>query len=54
MTTRGSEVREDEVVRPDWQPGIYGVVSSRNLALGAVPLFADRTTRAAHHVGARS
>lgn len=37
-------VREDEVVRPDGQPGIYGVVELRNLALGCVALFADRTT----------
>lgn len=37
-------VREDNVVRPDGEPGIYGVVSFRNLALGVVPLFADGTT----------
>lgn len=37
-------VREDDVVRPDGSPGIYGVVSMRHLALGAVPLFADGTT----------
>jgi 8-oxo-dGDP phosphatase len=37
-------VREDRVVRPDGQAGIYGVVELRNLALGCVPLFADGTT----------
>lgn len=36
-------VREDEVVRPDGSPGVYGVVSPRTIALGAVPLFADGT-----------
>lgn len=38
------EVREDAVVRPDGSPGIYGVVSFRTVALGAVPLHADSTT----------
>jgi 8-oxo-dGTP pyrophosphatase MutT (NUDIX family) len=37
-------VREDAVVRPDGAPGIYGVVSFRNRALGAVPLLADGST----------
>lgn len=37
------EVREDQVVRADGSHGIYGVVRPRNLALGAVPLFADGT-----------
>lgn len=37
-------VREDRVVRPDGRPGIYGVVSFRTVALGAVPLFADGST----------
>lgn len=36
-------VREDRVIRADGSPGIYGVVSPRHLALGAVPLFADGT-----------
>ncbi|SRR5579883_2598965 len=31
-------VREDQVVRPDGKPGIYGVVEFGNVALGAVPL----------------
>jgi 8-oxo-dGDP phosphatase len=38
------DVREDAVIRPDGARGIYGVVSFRNLALGAVPLFDDGTT----------
>ncbi len=37
-------VREDQVVRADGSPGIYGVVAFQNLALGAVPLFADGST----------
>jgi 8-oxo-dGDP phosphatase len=37
-------VREDAVVRPDGSPGVYGVVSFRTVALGAVPLHADGTT----------
>jgi 8-oxo-dGDP phosphatase len=37
-------VREDEVVRPDGSPGIYGVVAFRSVALGAVALFDDGTT----------
>lgn len=37
-------VREDAVIRPDGSPGIYGVVSPRGVALGAVPLFPDGTT----------
>jgi 8-oxo-dGTP pyrophosphatase MutT (NUDIX family) len=38
------EVREDAVRRPDGSPGIYGVVSFRTVALGAVPVFEDGTT----------
>lgn len=34
-------VREDQVVRPDGQPGIYGVVSTRT-ATGVVALTEDR------------
>ena len=37
-------VREDQVIRPDGNPGIYGVVELRSVALGCVPLFADGTT----------
>lgn len=31
-------VREDQVLRPDGSPGIYGVVHFRNLAVGVVPI----------------
>lgn len=31
-------VRHDEVIRPDGQPGIYGVVQYRNLAIGVLPI----------------
>lgn len=31
-------VREDEVVRPDGAPGIYGVVHYKNLAVGVLPV----------------
>lgn len=31
-------VREDDVVRPDGQPGIYGVVHFRNRAIGVLPV----------------
>jgi 8-oxo-dGTP pyrophosphatase MutT (NUDIX family) len=31
-------VREDEVVRPDGRPGIYGVVQFKNLAIGVLPV----------------
>jgi 8-oxo-dGTP pyrophosphatase MutT (NUDIX family) len=34
-------VREDQVIRPDGKPGIYGVVSARRLAIGILPLWAD-------------
>lgn len=37
-------VREDRVRRPDGTDGIYGVVTFRSQALGAVVLFSDRTT----------
>jgi 8-oxo-dGTP pyrophosphatase MutT (NUDIX family) len=32
------EVQENQVIHPDGKPGIYGVVSFRNLAVGVVPL----------------
>jgi 8-oxo-dGTP pyrophosphatase MutT (NUDIX family) len=35
------EVFHDEVVRPDGEPGIYGVVHFRNRASGVLPLDAD-------------
>jgi 8-oxo-dGTP pyrophosphatase MutT (NUDIX family) len=31
-------VREDQVTRPDGQPGIYGVVHFKNLAIGVLPI----------------
>jgi ADP-ribose pyrophosphatase len=37
------EILHDDVVRPDGQPGIYGVVHFRYLAIGVVPL--DATDR---------
>ena len=37
-------VREDEVIRPDGEPGIYGVVEFRNWAIGVVPVTADGDT----------
>ena len=36
-------VREDDVIRPDGKPGIYGVVSPKNRAIGVVPLHDDGT-----------
>lgn len=37
-------VREDAVIRPDGQPGIYGVVHFHNWAVGIVPLTEDGQT----------
>lgn len=37
-------VRHDEVIRPDGQPGIYGVVQYRNLAIGVLPIDEDGHT----------
>ena len=31
-------VREDQILRPDSQPGIYGVVHFKNLAIGILPV----------------
>jgi 8-oxo-dGTP pyrophosphatase MutT (NUDIX family) len=31
-------VREDRVIRPDGQPGIYGVVHYKNIAVGVLPV----------------
>ena len=36
-------VREDQVIRPDGRPGIYGVVHMKNRAVGVVPLHDDGT-----------
>ncbi len=35
------EILHDDVVRPDGQPGVYGVVHFRHLAIGVVPLDAE-------------
>lgn len=35
------KVREDQVLRPDGQPGIYGVVEFQNRAVGVLPVAAD-------------
>ncbi|MEB3284571.1 MAG: NUDIX hydrolase [Candidatus Sericytochromatia bacterium] len=37
-------LREDEVTRPDGQPGKYGVVEFRNHAVGVVPLTSEGDT----------
>ncbi|WP_224996713.1 NUDIX hydrolase [Cesiribacter sp. SM1] len=37
-------VREDQVLNPSGNPGIYGVVSFRNWALGIIPLDEDNNT----------
>src|SRR5262245_17307219 len=34
-------VREDQVTRPDGQPGIYGVVHFKNLAVGVLAIDAE-------------
>lgn len=36
-------VREDRVVRPDGEPGIYGVVHYENVAVGVLPVEEDHT-----------
>lgn len=36
-------VREDQVIRPDGNPGIYGVVHYKGIATGVVPLHDDGT-----------
>jgi 8-oxo-dGTP pyrophosphatase MutT (NUDIX family) len=35
------KVREDSVIRPDGAPGIYGVVSFQNIAVGVLPVKDD-------------
>jgi 8-oxo-dGTP pyrophosphatase MutT (NUDIX family)/arylsulfatase A-like enzyme len=37
-------VREDQVIRPDGKPGIYGVVEFQHWAIGVVPLTDDGDT----------
>jgi 8-oxo-dGTP pyrophosphatase MutT (NUDIX family) len=34
-------VREDQVLRPDGEPGIYGVVHFKNIAVGILPIEGD-------------
>jgi 8-oxo-dGTP pyrophosphatase MutT (NUDIX family) len=34
-------VREDQVIRPDGQPGIYGAVHYKNIAVGILPVEED-------------
>jgi len=34
-------VREDKVIRPDGEPGIYGVVHFKNIAMGILPIEGD-------------
>ena len=36
------ELYHDDVIRPDGQPGIYGIVHFRHLAIGVVPLDVER------------
>jgi len=36
-------VREDQVVRPDGGPGIYGVVHYKNIAIGVLPVEDEHT-----------
>lgn len=38
------QVREDQITNPAGNPGIYGVVSMKNKALGIVPVDADGNT----------
>jgi 8-oxo-dGTP pyrophosphatase MutT (NUDIX family) len=37
-------VREEDVIRPDGSPGLYGVVSFKNLAIGIIPLDGEMHT----------
>lgn len=37
-------VRQDDVIRPDGQPGIYGVVHYKNRAIGVLPIDAEGYT----------
>lgn len=38
------QVVEHDVLNPKGQPGIYGVVRYKNLAIGVIPIHADGTT----------
>ena len=37
-------VREFDVTRPDGEPGLYGVVEPKNLAIGVLPIFENGDT----------
>lgn len=37
-------VREDQIINPNGNPGIYGVVSFKNLAIGIIPIDAQGNT----------
>ncbi|WP_375283364.1 NUDIX domain-containing protein [Marinicauda pacifica] len=37
-------VTEYDVIQPDGTPGVYGVMSPRNFAIGVLPIFEDGTT----------
>ena len=37
-------MREDQVIRPDGNPGIYGVVEFKNRAIGVLPIDAEGYT----------
>lgn len=41
---RWISVREDQIINPAGNPGIYGVVSFKNIAIGIIPLDADGYT----------
>jgi 8-oxo-dGTP pyrophosphatase MutT (NUDIX family) len=36
-------LREDQVIRPDGEPGLYGVVHYKNIAVGVLPIEDDHT-----------
>ncbi len=42
-------VREDRVVRPDGEPGIYGVVHFKNIAVGILPIEDDHVYLVGQH-----
>jgi 8-oxo-dGTP pyrophosphatase MutT (NUDIX family) len=35
------QVREDRVIRPDGEPGVYGVVHYKNISVGVLPIEED-------------
>lgn len=42
-------VREDRVTRPDGEPGIYGVVHYKNIAVGVLPIEEDHIYLVGQH-----